>query len=341
MKKIFTLSLLSLFIISLSQAQTGQQFSLITKKTADWCPKCGSWGWSFSKNTLEQLEGENVIFWAMHKSGGLATETSMEVSDNFAGGGQPIFYLNQDDIGLTSSNGATKVTETVETIGFLNGYPSSINVDVIGELSGDELTATANVKFEEGTETDYNVSIFLLRDKLVANQASVGSSAEHSFILDEAFHSNVWGPIINDGNTLSPGDEFTFTETLSGISPHTSTISDMKVAAVVWYFVNDEYTFINGGIADVQLASSSNELAPFNFTYALQGNQLELTFDQLLTDEAQLQLFNLNGQQLAINDVIIQGSSISATLNPLSEGAYILKVKDGNQVGSRKIFVVE
>lgn len=53
-----------------AQNVTDIQTTLITKRTADWCPYCGSYGWQFTTQLKPKLEGKDAIMWNVHHSGG-------------------------------------------------------------------------------------------------------------------------------------------------------------------------------------------------------------------------------------------------------------------------------
>jgi hypothetical protein len=47
------------------------QKSLITKRTADWCPLCGGWGWPFFRQLILDNSNKAVLI-AAHYSGALS-----------------------------------------------------------------------------------------------------------------------------------------------------------------------------------------------------------------------------------------------------------------------------
>ena len=207
MKTIFTF----LFSFSFAFAMFGQQYTLLSKQTADWCPRCGQWGWEFVKQVQEEMQGENLIYWGLHFDGGQATPTSQAIVSNFDTGYQPVFFLNQDNLNVSSSNISAKVEELKQTVQLLNSFPSSIEVDVEASIIGTTVTADVKVSFDEGTETDYNLGVYLVRDNVVAFQSGQGSMASHPNLLDVAFHTDPWGDIINDGNTIRSQSKDTYT----------------------------------------------------------------------------------------------------------------------------------
>jgi hypothetical protein len=339
MKRTFTLAIA--LLISFASIGQGEQFTLLSKQTADWCPRCGQWGWTFVKDALVELEDENVIFWGLHFDGGLATETSKTIVQNFDTGYQPVFFLNQDDLNVSSSNIAAKVAEAKQTIQLLNSFPGIINVNVNPTLSGNTINAKVDVNFSEGTETDYNLGVYLVRDNVVAYQASQGNNAVHPNLLDASFNSDAWGPIINDGNSITAGDVFSSEFTLTDVSNHSSDIKDLKVVVVVWFNTGTEYTFVNGDIKSVQLASSSENLTNFDFDYIINQNSIQINVTETLSSNAQLNLFTLEGRAISLNNIDIKGSTIKAEIPGLNSGAYIINLMDNNKQGSKKIYIVD
>ena len=342
MRVVYTLIFFVLLGISSTTAQSDKQYTLITKKTADWCSKCGTWGWSFIKDGLVEWKDEDVLFWAMHYSGGLANPTAQEVSDNFPGPGQPIFRLNQDDLNVSSGNFQSKIGEAKSTINALGGFPAIIQVGVEPIIDVDNnISATATVKFTEGTESDYNVSLFLIRDSLKAVQASIGANAIHPNILSGSLMDETFGPVINDGNTIMSGDEFTFTGSMDNVTPHTENIANLKVAAVVWYEVDNQYTFINADIQSVQMTSSATDIATFDFDYSVFGNTININLGQEEAEGMQFDLYSINGSNVAVDNIDRNGNEMQITTSGLTAGVYVMSLNNGSIRTSRQIYIVE
>lgn len=343
MRIIYTLIFFVLVGITSTFAQSDKQYTLVTKKTADWCTRCGSWGWTFVKDGLVEWEDSNVLFWAMHYSGGLANPTAQEVVDNFPNPGQPVFTLNQDNLNVSSSNYQAKIEEAKLTIDALGGFPAIIQVGVEPIIDADNnISATATVKFTEGSESDYNVSLFLIRDSLKANQAGgPGANALHPNILSESLMDETFGPVINSGGSIMAGDEFTFTGTLNNVTPHTNNITNMKVAAVVWYKVGDEYTFINGDIQSVQMTSSAKDISTLDFEYSIVGNTINIELANENADDLQFALYGINGASMPINNIDRNGNRMSVTTDGLIPGVYVMSLNNGSTITSRQIYIVE
>ncbi|HMP29618.1 MAG TPA: hypothetical protein PKD85_08450, partial [Saprospiraceae bacterium] len=94
MKKIFALLLLLSLLLTPEINAQSKQASLLVKKTADWCPFCGTYGWSFFRKVKEQSQDLPSIMIAMHYSGGLINTTAVDLNANFSGPGQPVFFDN-------------------------------------------------------------------------------------------------------------------------------------------------------------------------------------------------------------------------------------------------------
>ena len=54
---IFCIASISLF----SQEVMEVQQTLLTKRTATWCPYCGTWGWGFFEDLIEDNEEKAVL----------------------------------------------------------------------------------------------------------------------------------------------------------------------------------------------------------------------------------------------------------------------------------------
>ena len=80
-KNTFTLLIACLFAMQAIAQQVAQvQRSIVTKRTADWCPNCGTYGWTYFKDAIEQ-NGDKAVFIAAHYSGGLAAPAANERSE--------------------------------------------------------------------------------------------------------------------------------------------------------------------------------------------------------------------------------------------------------------------
>ena len=73
-QRIFTLLLFFALSFSNIHAQDVPevQRTLLTKVTATWCPSCGSWGWSFFEDIIEDNTGK-ATFMGAHHSGNLVS----------------------------------------------------------------------------------------------------------------------------------------------------------------------------------------------------------------------------------------------------------------------------
>lgn len=338
MKTIFTLIVAFSFAFTLQ----AQQYTLLSKQTADWCPRCGGWGWDFVKQAQEEMKDENLIYWGLHFDGGLATPTSQAIVSNFETGYQPVFFLNQDNLNVSSTNISEKVQEAKQTVQLLNSFPSSIEVDVEASIIGTTVTANAEVSFSEGTETDYNMGVYLVRDNVVAFQSGQGPSAVHPNLLDAAFHADPWGDIVNDGNTINAGDKFETSYTLLDVVNHSGDLNDLKVVAVVWYNVNGEYTFINGEIKSiVNGTSATNDIQELEFTHSYNPGMITIELKEDLDKDTQVFLFGMDGGSIPVNMGQLNKNSLTAEINAVPSGTYILNVRSGGVQGSRKIFIIE
>jgi len=131
MKQFFTL----LIVLSISIVGYGQSFKntpLISKRTADWCPNCGNWGWSFKKAMLEEISTEEATILALHHSGGLANPTSIAITEAVGGSGQPRFYLNNQDMGASSGNWNDKLEEVKTDVANMNMEIPDFGIDLHG-----------------------------------------------------------------------------------------------------------------------------------------------------------------------------------------------------------------
>ncbi len=198
MKKCLLLFVLLGAMMSVSAQQVEPVYKpLITKRTADWCPNCGSWGWTFFHWLLEDNDDKAVI-WAVHHSGGLETTTSGAIADNFQGFSQPIFYLNEVDQEVHSTNMSEKRTEIAQQVDAMGQQMPIAAVGLHSWIEGDMLQVDARVEFFQNADGTWRLGLYLVEKERVAPQANQGNEAIHKRLLRTALTDDVFGELITD-----------------------------------------------------------------------------------------------------------------------------------------------
>ncbi len=344
MKKIFPLFLFVLAsIYTNAQTITETQNTLISKRTADWCPNCGTYGWTFSDKLKKQASGKNAVIWNVHYSGGLATPTSIAIAENLGGVGQPIFWLNSDtDLEVTSSNVDAKVKETIELIDDLSLLGATLFMGSEASLKGKTVTVKTKVQFPEDTESgEYYVGTYLVKKNLVWTQASVGPNAVHLSVLDKSLTSSHFGTKIAKA-PVAKNTEFATTATLDELVLHNGKLEDTKIVTVLWNKVpSGKYVYINAREIDIVLdntsATEDNTIEALDFDVATSPQNIQLT---IKSQEANpiISMYDINGKEVTFN-ISKNGINTYQLENfQINSGTYFIQMTSGNRKKTKQVF---
>lgn len=347
MKKLLLLAFFSFATIAINaQEISEEQWALITKKTADWCPLCGQFGWTFKNYLLEDYAEEPVIFWMAHYSGDLMTPTAKAITDNLGSSGQPIFFVNNDNMGVGSSNLNAKRDEVAIVVDFLLGQLPFAGVGTTATFDGEKITTTSRAKFLLNLEGgEYWLASYLVDDELIAPQASQGSTAVHENILLHAFSgTDYFGENITSGS-VAANEEFTIEGELdfSGEENIPDYADGYSVVTVLWGVAGGKFTPINLNRQPVTASVSTKDiLNNVDITaFHLGAGQVSLNITSAQKiDNASIQLFNINGQVVATkNNINITSgeNQVVVEAQDLAMGTYIAVVE--SEIGSRSIKV--
>lgn len=296
---IATLLCLPLFSQEIEIPRT--QMSLITKKTATWCPYCGDWGWNMYKGLIED-NASRALMLSAHYSGDLSNSTAIALTNNFGGAGQPRFYLGHRDQGVNSGNMSTKRSEIKAAVNdaYENGAPLA-QTGLRIAVSGQQATVQTATRFFSAAEGTYRLGAYLVRKTLIYSQAGRGSMADHSNLLIRALGSDNFGKAIVNGNVAA---EALFNETFQVAFAAEEKPEDFIIATILWKEVNGKFEFVNTNFSDVvsEVSTSvSNFLAEKSLTLAPNpvADVLNLSFSlkQSVAD-ARISIRDLQGREL-------------------------------------------
>ncbi|MDF1697063.1 MAG: T9SS type A sorting domain-containing protein [Saprospiraceae bacterium] len=333
---------------STAQEISEDQWTLVTKKTATWCSLCGSWGWDFKDNLLEDQQDMPVVFWMAHFSGDLQTETAKAIINNFGGSGQPIFYIGTDNMGVGSGNANQKRDEFKITIESLNAFPPFAGVGSTAEFDGEKITTKSRVKFLIDLEGgEYWLASYLVDDELVAFQQSQGNNATHENVLLHSFHgTNYFGENVTTGS-VEANQEFTVDgEFLISDDPSLENVGEgYSVVTVLWSRVDGKYTPFNLNRQPITTVVSTKDIlnsVDVSAFYAGAGQvNLSVTSDQNISD-ATVYLYDINGRTVAMkNNVQIYAGENQLTLQSqeLSPATYVAVIESSQGSKSIKISI--
>lgn len=342
MKKYLIVSSLVVFMMSFSQLEAqidNAQWTVITKKTADWCPNCGNWGWDAFENIIEDLEGKKAIMIAMHQgNSALTNETATALTDNFNSSGQPLFFLNNDNQGLLSGNQSTKRTEIIEQVDYLQTLAGVTGIELNATTDGAKLFASASVEFFGTLTNEFSIGVYVIQNNIVHNQASQGMVA-HPKLLTGRMTDDAFGDILDPSIAVHnvsyempvPAD-FDFEET--------------EIVAVVWLKdTNGVYRFNNANIdEEVELILSNDELDQLVSDFTAQINNDQLLISLALTEslaQGQVHLTDISGKNIfskQLGNLPSGTQKLSYDLGAIPSGIYVVNLEIDGEIISKKVF---
>lgn len=333
-----------------AQEISTDQWYLVTKKTADWCPFCGQWGWTFKKNIIEDQADKPTVIWSAHHSGGLMTPTSAAIVDNLPSvGGQPVFYVNNDNWGVSSGNMSSKRDELNQYLQELSSFPALAGVGSTAVFDGTKITNTAKVRFLTDLEPDANggkywLASYLVDDVLVAYQASQGDNAEHQNILLHSFNGdNHFGVQVVNGENVSTGQEFEVNGELdfSGDTNIPDYAVGYSVVTILWAELGNNMTPFNLNKQIVTGTTSTNDVLD-NVSIAafhLGTGQVDLNVkSDIAMSNVSINLFDINGRILSTrsNITINEGANqVILDAQNLPLGTYVVNIQ--SELGNKSL----
>jgi len=274
---------------------------------------------------------------AAHPSGDLVSLEGQELGSNFNANGQPKFYLNNQDFGVNSGNGATKRTELKNAIDQMNSSTATVGAGIEVTRNGTEVTAKTKVKFLDDAEGKYHLVVYIIEDHVINFQASVGPSADHRFVMRNTLNGSTFGESIAEGSiTANTEIERTFTSTLNDQwNP-----DNMHYAAVIWKEVDGDFVYVNGHQVQETVVSNlkdiTNTSVKMDWPRSDAAHELIITSDQEYQDIT-LQLMDINGQLIEtqiIPQINTGVQNISLATDNLPNGTYAVRLSNRDiQVG--------
>lgn len=352
MKKLLLLACLITGTLSMNaQEISTEQWYLVTKKTADWCPFCGQWGWTFKNNIIADQADKPTVIWSAHHSGGLRTATSSAIIDNFpSSGGQPVFFVNNDNWNVTGGNISSRRDELNQYLEDLSSFPAFAGVGSTAVFDGTKITNTAKVRFLTDLEADadggeYWLASYLVDDILVAFQSSQGNNAQHTNILLHSFNGdNHFGENIVNGS-VTADQEFLVEGELdfSGDNDIPDYADGYSVVTILWARVGGSLTPFNLNKQLVTGTTATDDvlenvsIAAFHLG-AGQVN-LNITSDKVMSD-ATISLFDINGRTITTKKAVSinEGDNqVVLDAQDLTLGTYIVNIQ--SELGSKSLKV--
>jgi hypothetical protein len=347
MKHVIFLAIFMASVISLnSQTVNKKQWTLIHERTADWCPFCGTWGWDLKTKLIDTFNTKDVIFMAIHHSGGLNNPTATAVGSNFTGDGQPRFYIDGTDMNATSGNVNAKVEEAKLIVDFNSFLAPFAGVGINAELSKtnqNTLKVDAVVEFLSDIEGgDYYLGLYLLED-VIHMQAAKGNSELHKSVLRSSLLPTAFGnPLIK--GAVAKGAKFNLSVSVPNITPDRS---KLKVVGIIWNksATNGKYLFFNANQVSVGIPASNNDvLSKLNDMKVYQSESgniiVDLSIEQFIKN-ATLTVTDISGKLITskrLESLSPGAQKISLEAN-FNSGVHIVSLQEGKNIVSKKLII--
>lgn len=349
MKKfIFTLSAFCFFALTLTAQDVEEvQRSVIFKRTATWCPPCGSWGWNLFESLVEETEGPAILL-AAHYSGDLMNTPSLEITNHFGALGQPRFFLNEVDQSASSNNWQTdkeEIRDQVEST--FNNINPVANVGINAYYSEDiqEVYLETKTKFFQDAAGKFNLGLYLVENEVINFQASQGNDAVHEKVLRQSLIGNSFGETFFEGS-ITAGTEFDKT--------HSFILSDVlnkhyEIVGIIWnQDANGNYIIVNTFMVDQfdqnvsSIAEIPSNLAGMNImpTVSENSTKVEVILSETFED-MELEIFDVLGRSVLnlSNNYFAKGKHHFDILKDQvgGSGQYFIRMKINDSIKTKSL----
>jgi hypothetical protein len=320
---------------------------VIVKKTADWCPNCGQWGWTLF-NQLVTDQAERATVFAAHYSGGLSNAVATAIAANLPGASQPRFYVNQSDMNANSGNGTTVRNQVNVQVDNAGQQSPVAQTGILATYEGNRLFIRTRTRlFQNWTDGELFLGVYLIERSFTGNQSGQGANAQHKQLLRSVVRGEWYGvPILSGSSTDGLLPEMADTVTLGNLSPQ-----NLEIATILWRRNGNGFAVVNTNSTRniTELVSATNDPAVFpGIAFVVAPNRLESNSVARITlAEAQplvnISVFNIGGQHLTtIYDSALGSGSFEFPLEHLlglPSGVYIVKLRVEDQQHIQRVVV--
>ena len=331
-----------MFIGLFSQAQVSdEQYSLVTKISADWCPNCGNWAWDAFEDMRSTLEDKKVIFVLAHHTGGLENSVSGPWCENLENQYQPEFFLNNDFQNMNGNTAASVTASMGEQIDLLADLGTFAGVEGKGYTTSDEnkLFADVSVEFFSEIEGEYFLGVYTIQNNILWNQSGQGMVMQPR-LLTGSFTEDWYGMPIN-GTTGQ--QDFTFE--MARPSDFDAENGNTEILTVIWNKLpSGQYLVFNANVNNEIESVSSNDEVEVKLsgikTY-LQEEELILSLKEVNLDVLQVNIVDVVGKSILkkqFNQNDLQASNLSLDVSQLNTGFYFVQMESKNSKWTTKIY---
>ena len=279
------------------------QMSLITKRTATWCPFCGEWGWELKEGLLQDNQ-TNALFISAHFSGDLQTAVAVDLTNNFGGFGQPRFYLGNEDQRANSGNVDNIRSEIKNKVATSASSSPLAQSGILATFDRENLLVVTRTRFFQQGDGDYYLGIYLIEKERMHSQAGRSGEPVHRNRILANLNGDSFGePIAMGGIPANNEIEWATGISLADIPD----LSNLMVATIIWKKENDNYFFVNTNYTDqfqeINLTNTAfltpDKLADFKVYPTVVANRvtIEFSLDQHYSETA-VELYDMNGRML-------------------------------------------
>lgn len=173
---------------------------LITKRTASWCPKCGGYGWELFRNLMNDNSNEALILAAHYGGSAYENAASTELVAELGGFGQPLFFLNTTNLGVTSSNIDQVRQDAQAQVDQFNTELPAVQTGLIAypDDTAEELVIQTKTRFFQETAQEVRLAVYLIQPSFIGTQAGQGGNADHKNMLRLAINDDTFGESLGD-----------------------------------------------------------------------------------------------------------------------------------------------
>lgn len=347
MKKNYLLLVVALLLqmTAFGQEVPQEQKIVITKIAATWCPPCGGTAWDNFDVINDTYAGKAIILTAHpSRSSKLHSEEAIDFSSNLPQAfGQPLFYINRSKYTTNNilENVATSINEATST-------SPLANTGIIATIKDDILEVKAKVKFFQEGDGEYYLSLLVIEDDVIEEQANRGSTASHKRVLRTSLIGGTFGQEIALGE-IAAASEFVFMDSKSLVANWNT--ENLEVAAIIWQQVDGNYEFVNAHVEPVSFSTSINTLQASGLELTVTPNLVQGTASINIDapigfDKVNIALFNSSGQQIQsifTGDLPNGQHTFFIDKNNLpsntTSGFYFLKMESNGSVISTSLFI--
>jgi hypothetical protein len=323
------------------------QYSIITKKTATWCPICGGVSWTTFRQMINDNQSNAILIAAHYDTGSkLYSKTAQDIVANFEGGfsyGQPVFFFNSQRLTGRDANTAAMARDMARTAH--ESTPSvQTAINAVLQASTNTLLIETRTTFFSSGNGNYRLAIYPILKSVVEEQASRGRDTHKMILLDE-ISGNSFGQVIASGTAPSGRNVEGRFETGNSKIVDAAKEDNLQLAAVIWKENGSRFDFVNAYVIStirLEVVSSNNNVNIPNLSWNIPSFQgyaeLQLNASTNIPN-AQIEVFDLLGKKIntIYNGQLLEGQHTFRM--DAQAGVKLVSIRVGNQIATTRFLV--